>query len=64
MIIVIIISLVITNIVLATVIKDIFNTTWLNRLSLFPPFGILLIFIFGVIVLGTFIIDTIKDNWG
>ncbi len=52
------------NLVLATVVKDILNITWLNRLSLFPPFGIIIMVLLSIVMLIMFMIDTVKDNWG
>jgi len=59
-----IIILVIANLVLATIVKDILNVTWLNRLSLFPPFGIIIMVLLSIVMLIMFMIDTVKDNWG
>ncbi len=64
MIISVIIILVMVNLVLATVVKDILNITWLNRLSLFPPFGIIIMVLLSIVMLIMFMIDTVKDNWG
>jgi hypothetical protein len=59
-----IIVLIIANIYLATKIKDMLDIKWLNRLALFPPFGIIAMLIISIVMLTWVMIDAVKDNWG